>query len=300
MLSAQGRKPTFSLFGPYPPSVFVLAWTCKTSARWHGVSLDLASVCSAVQLQVDAAVSCHATLQGHAQSKFWSLLPVLLPQRMMDVIDRPAACRLHLAQWIEYRKDRPTRHTALYTHKEVFTATAAHVHCPMAHPLDRALRQMGCRGTRTSMSAPRPVARVSTSWPRPIWRMLARSAPVWDESMTLADLKAQLDAAVEQEDYDLAARIRDALQWVTRCAALLCMDAGRCVLIGGFSEAAKVQLPRACFTCWATAAGRLYQQGAWASSRALHPSCPCLPGQHAQSRGPAPHHHPARITLTPF
>jgi protein-arginine kinase activator protein McsA len=30
--------------------------------------------------------------------------------------------------------------------------------------------------------------------------------------MTLADLKAKLDEAVEAEDYDLAARIRDTLQ----------------------------------------------------------------------------------------
>lgn len=30
--------------------------------------------------------------------------------------------------------------------------------------------------------------------------------------MTLGDLKAHLDAAVDAEDYDLAARIRDTLQ----------------------------------------------------------------------------------------
>jgi hypothetical protein len=40
--------------------------------------------------------------------------------------------------------------------------------------------------------------------------------------MTLADLKSQLDHAVEAEDYDLAARIRDALQCVCsiRCDAV--------------------------------------------------------------------------------
>jgi hypothetical protein len=39
----------------------------------------------------------------------------------------------------------------------------------------------------------------------------ARSA-VWDDSMTLADLKAQLEQAIDEEDYDRAARIRDTLQ----------------------------------------------------------------------------------------
>lgn len=33
-----------------------------------------------------------------------------------------------------------------------------------------------------------------------------------DESMTLAELKAKLEMAVEEEDYDLAAQIRDTLQ----------------------------------------------------------------------------------------
>lgn len=32
--------------------------------------------------------------------------------------------------------------------------------------------------------------------------------------MTLADLKAQLDDALKVEDYSLAARLRDAIQWV--------------------------------------------------------------------------------------
>ena len=35
---------------------------------------------------------------------------------------------------------------------------------------------------------------------------------VWDDSMTLADLKAQLDAALKVEDYTMAARLRDAIQ----------------------------------------------------------------------------------------
>eukprot|EP00955_Chlamydomonas_euryale_P033679 349608-Chlamydomonas_euryale.AAC.10 len=34
---------------------------------------------------------------------------------------------------------------------------------------------------------------------------------VWDESMTLADLRAQLDAALAVEDYKQAARLRDAI-----------------------------------------------------------------------------------------
>ncbi|KAI8463006.1 MAG: hypothetical protein J3K34DRAFT_159952 [Monoraphidium minutum] len=63
--------------------------------------------------------------------------------------------------------------------------------------------------------------------PRAISRLQARSAPVWDESMTLADLKAQLDQAVDAEDYDLAARIRDALQCAAPRAPLLCARARR-------------------------------------------------------------------------
>jgi protein-arginine kinase activator protein McsA len=35
---------------------------------------------------------------------------------------------------------------------------------------------------------------------------------VWDDSMTLADLRQQLDAAVSKEDYSLAAQLRDTLQ----------------------------------------------------------------------------------------
>lgn len=42
-----------------------------------------------------------------------------------------------------------------------------------------------------------------------------------DESLSLADLKAQLDLAVEEEDYDLAARIRDALQCALLAAAAI-------------------------------------------------------------------------------
>ena len=33
-----------------------------------------------------------------------------------------------------------------------------------------------------------------------------------DDSLTLADLQSRLDAAIEKEDYDLAARLRDELQ----------------------------------------------------------------------------------------
>lgn len=42
-------------------------------------------------------------------------------------------------------------------------------------------------------------------------RLGPRSA-VWDEAMTLSDLRAQLDVALKTEDYSLAARIRDTLQ----------------------------------------------------------------------------------------
>lgn len=45
--------------------------------------------------------------------------------------------------------------------------------------------------------------------------------------MTLADLKVQLDQAVEQEDYDLAARIRDALQHKQSDARLAVEDANK-------------------------------------------------------------------------
>ncbi|GBG00627.1 hypothetical protein Rsub_13381 [Raphidocelis subcapitata] len=45
--------------------------------------------------------------------------------------------------------------------------------------------------------------------------------------MTLADLKAQLDQAIEQEDYDLAARIRDTLQHKQSDARLAVEDANR-------------------------------------------------------------------------
>jgi protein-arginine kinase activator protein McsA len=35
---------------------------------------------------------------------------------------------------------------------------------------------------------------------------------VWDDSVTLSDLRQQLDAAVATEDYAAAARLRDELQ----------------------------------------------------------------------------------------
>jgi protein-arginine kinase activator protein McsA len=35
---------------------------------------------------------------------------------------------------------------------------------------------------------------------------------VWDDSLTLSDLRDKLDAAVANEDYAEAARVRDALQ----------------------------------------------------------------------------------------
>lgn len=38
-----------------------------------------------------------------------------------------------------------------------------------------------------------------------------RSA-LWDDSMTLTDLRTQLEAAIDNEEYELAARIRDTLQ----------------------------------------------------------------------------------------
>lgn len=43
-------------------------------------------------------------------------------------------------------------------------------------------------------------------------RRLQVAHAIWDESMTLADLKAQLDAALEIEDYSQAAKLRDAIQ----------------------------------------------------------------------------------------
>jgi hypothetical protein len=39
-----------------------------------------------------------------------------------------------------------------------------------------------------------------------------RVMSVWDDSMTLSDLRDKLDAAVASEDYAEAARVRDALQ----------------------------------------------------------------------------------------
>lgn len=76
-------------------------------------------------------------------------------------------------------------------------------------------RQGSQRATGPSTSGrPLPVAAPCRSQ-RPIWtqrRICARATPVWDDSMTLGDLKAHLDAAVDAEDYDLAARIRDTLQ----------------------------------------------------------------------------------------
>lgn len=42
--------------------------------------------------------------------------------------------------------------------------------------------------------------------------MQVRAESIWDESMSLADLKQQLLAAVDNEDYALAAAIRDTLQ----------------------------------------------------------------------------------------
>ena len=43
-------------------------------------------------------------------------------------------------------------------------------------------------------------------------RLVRMRSALWDESMTLADLKAQLEKAIDDEDYDQAARIRDTLQ----------------------------------------------------------------------------------------
>lgn len=40
--------------------------------------------------------------------------------------------------------------------------------------------------------------------------------------MTLADLKAQLDDALKVEDYSLAARLRDAIQWVWQRGCMAC------------------------------------------------------------------------------
>lgn len=61
---------------------------------------------------------------------------------------------------------------------------------------------------RRSLHGPQPFGRRA----KIASRTLARAALWEDESLTLADLKAKLDEAVEQEDYDLAARIRDTLQ----------------------------------------------------------------------------------------
>ncbi len=43
-------------------------------------------------------------------------------------------------------------------------------------------------------------------------RLPSRGATMWDDAMSLADLKAQLDVAIDAEDYETAASIRDALQ----------------------------------------------------------------------------------------
>lgn len=40
-------------------------------------------------------------------------------------------------------------------------------------------------------------------------------AAIWDDAMTLGDLRAQLEVAVRTEDFTAAARIRDTIQWVT-------------------------------------------------------------------------------------
>lgn len=47
---------------------------------------------------------------------------------------------------------------------------------------------------------------------RPQRRLAQPPCSVWDESVTLADLRQKLDAAVAQEDYAAAARLRDELQ----------------------------------------------------------------------------------------
>jgi len=69
--------------------------------------------------------------------------------------------------------------------------------------------------SRTSMAAAPQLA------PRRLQRAILRTVPsaLWDDSMTLADLKKQLDQAIEDEDYDLAARLRDTLQCVRVWAA---------------------------------------------------------------------------------
>ena len=63
--------------------------------------------------------------------------------------------------------------------------------------------------------------------PAPIFRRVAALSALEDESLTLADLKAQLEDAVEREDYDLAARIRDTLQCVFCCCCASTAAAAR-------------------------------------------------------------------------
>ncbi len=43
---------------------------------------------------------------------------------------------------------------------------------------------------------------------------VAPSRAIWDESMTLVDLKVQMEEALKVEDYSLAARLRDLIQYV--------------------------------------------------------------------------------------
>ncbi|KAF8072408.1 pip [Scenedesmus sp. PABB004] len=54
-----------------------------------------------------------------------------------------------------------------------------------------------------------------------------QSRSVWDDSLTLADLRSQLDAAVSSEDYALAAKIRDTLQQRQTDARLAIEDANQ-------------------------------------------------------------------------
>eukprot|EP00197_Chlamydomonas_leiostraca_P011393 CAMPEP_0202867756 /NCGR_PEP_ID=MMETSP1391-20130828/9606_1 /ASSEMBLY_ACC=CAM_ASM_000867 /TAXON_ID=1034604 /ORGANISM="Chlamydomonas leiostraca, Strain SAG 11-49" /LENGTH=211 /DNA_ID=CAMNT_0049547819 /DNA_START=20 /DNA_END=655 /DNA_ORIENTATION=+ len=73
----------------------------------------------------------------------------------------------------------------------------------------------------------RPTTQLITS--RPQLRCSRRSSfvarAVWDESMTLADLRNQLEAALKVEDYKAAAKLRDAIQQKSIDAKLAVEDA---------------------------------------------------------------------------
>lgn len=71
-----------------------------------------------------------------------------------------------------------------------------------------------CANSRTQQpfrSTP-PCARHCSAQHKRNFKSTVTCRAVWDESMTLAQLRKELDTAVKQEDYALAANLRDTLQ----------------------------------------------------------------------------------------